>query len=489
MDKLDYFKKELMKILDKKISEEKANVRKSLAFQIDAIIEKSGSYPVGTIRTWNGKKYIKTATKKWHRKYEKEERGIKMSIFALKKKIDKCENEKELMSLVMCHRDRFTDESGRPLPIVQEFSAYVRAHGNKLESGKTEETPSNDTSGKMSVFGEKFTGVRGKDAIEKLLKEKKGYVENAFSKDGIGSIDVVYGKVTDAKKHKGYGLAHILEKHPEIDSEKITEIVSNGETKKTRNGYNIEYDGYIVGINKGFKKNGEFVTTDNWIVTSFKKNRRKDTDTTASVVGSTPETTGSSNLSSNSIIAENIENVKNFRRKLFSAPHKKEIEYILHLVENARETGEIPKSKWEEIPISENSELRIHAWNLDYNNPSFVIPQTGTYTSMADIKNNTELYKEVKDRLDNSEKTYKENAEKYPDEFFFKKTLKRIRDGKSCLKYLEQFKDNPSGFWGELGDMLDASVKKSLTQFYFKKDENGNMRFFIRKSALRALET
>ena len=91
MKDLEYFKKELIKILDKKEREEKTEIKKSLAFTMDMLIEKSSSgYPIGTIREWKGNKYQKIAPGKWRRKYSSEEKGIRMSIAALKKAIDKC---------------------------------------------------------------------------------------------------------------------------------------------------------------------------------------------------------------------------------------------------------------------------------------------------------------------------------------------------------------------------------------------------------------
>lgn len=143
MKDLEYFKKELIKILDKKEREEKAEIKKSLAFTMDMLIEKSSSgYPVGTIREWKGKKYQKIAPGKWRRKYSSEEKGIRMSIAALKKAIDKCSTSQELLDLVLQNRDRFADDNGRPLPIVKELSEYVSSKNDKLEKpGKNQIKP------------------------------------------------------------------------------------------------------------------------------------------------------------------------------------------------------------------------------------------------------------------------------------------------------------------------------------------------------------
>ena len=143
MKDLEYFKKELIKILDKKEREEKAEIKKSLAFTMDMLVEKSSSgYPIGTIREWKGKKYQKIAPGKWRRKYSNEEKGIRMSIAALKKAIDKCSTSQELLNLVLQNRDRFADDNGRPLPIVKELSEYVSSKNDKIESsGKNKIKP------------------------------------------------------------------------------------------------------------------------------------------------------------------------------------------------------------------------------------------------------------------------------------------------------------------------------------------------------------
>ena len=82
----------------------------------------------------------------------------------------------------------------------------------------------------------------------------------------------MWGKITDAKKKKGLGLVHILDKHPDFDVKKIPEIIENGTIEKTFNGYNIVYKNYIVGINKGWNDKGVKVSQNNhWVVTSYEK--------------------------------------------------------------------------------------------------------------------------------------------------------------------------------------------------------------------------
>lgn len=137
-EKLDYFKKKILAHLDdleQKENAEKKELKKSLiAFEM-ASIEKAG-YPVGTIREWKGKKYIKVAPGKWKPKYDSHSCGAKMAIAALKKKIDACTDSDELMQIILENRNRFSDENGRPLPFVKELSDYISELNDKHEKGK-----------------------------------------------------------------------------------------------------------------------------------------------------------------------------------------------------------------------------------------------------------------------------------------------------------------------------------------------------------------
>jgi len=56
MDKLDYFKKGILRHLRSLVENTQEEIKKA--------------YAPGTIRTWKGQKYIKGADKKWRRYYE-----------------------------------------------------------------------------------------------------------------------------------------------------------------------------------------------------------------------------------------------------------------------------------------------------------------------------------------------------------------------------------------------------------------------------------
>lgn len=274
-----------------------------------------------TGKTYQTTVWVKPDRQNGLKRYTKQDSaGAKAAIRILRGKIAACGTPEELLELVRRNKGRFSDERGRPLPVVKELRELVEERKRKL-GGKKPDNEGNEQSKKQKIFGKNYSDFshRKKEAIDKLISEKQGYVEAAFTKDGIGDIDVVFGKVTDEKKHKGYGLAHILDKHPDITSEIMAEVLEKGSVKKTHNGYNIDYGEYILGVNKGFKEknSGKYITQGNWVVTSFKKDRSRGTGTRASAASSTSKTTGLDNpASSSSSVPPKSDSVKGIEEKL-----------------------------------------------------------------------------------------------------------------------------------------------------------------------------
>ncbi|WP_096027423.1 PBECR2 nuclease fold domain-containing protein [Campylobacter lanienae] len=111
----------------------------------------------------------------------------------------------------------------------------------------------------------------GQNAIKKLLVERQGQVAGAFERKELGDIDLVWGEVTDAIKHKGYGLSHILDKRmaefmeqglskeqAEVKAKelinKLPDIIKNGEVRDLGNGkVRIVTENYSVGMKKEWK--------------------------------------------------------------------------------------------------------------------------------------------------------------------------------------------------------------------------------------------
>lgn len=82
-----------------------------------------------------------------------------------------------------------------------------RESGTPQVKEKAEGRPPED------AFGTAFPAFSGKpkEAIEHLMKTKEGHVPAAFHKEGLGDIDLPWGK----EGKKGFGLAHIIERRNE----------------------------------------------------------------------------------------------------------------------------------------------------------------------------------------------------------------------------------------------------------------------------------
>ena len=137
---LNYFKKELIKVLEKndeeivsKAIEDYDNSIKKTYSEIG--IEKAG-YGIGTVRVWKGQKFRKIAPGKWRRIYDSNTRGARQSINIIKKKIANAQSIDELLQLVMENTNRFMDADGKLLPIVEELQNAVKESKGRLNTGK-----------------------------------------------------------------------------------------------------------------------------------------------------------------------------------------------------------------------------------------------------------------------------------------------------------------------------------------------------------------
>lgn len=65
--------------------------------------------------------------------------------------------------------------------------------------------------GKFGPVYRQFAG-KPKEAIIFLCENKNGECIAALHRNDIGDIDIVWGEISDPVKHKGFGLAHIIDK-------------------------------------------------------------------------------------------------------------------------------------------------------------------------------------------------------------------------------------------------------------------------------------
>lgn len=141
----------------------------------------------------------------------------------------------------------------------------LKARGIDLGGDKNKKAKS-----KGQFFGEEFKGYKGKEAIEKLLKEKRGHIKNAFERPEIGGIDLVWGDDSG-------GLGHtIMRRNAQLEAgtgktsgidmaRKIPEIIEKGNfALGAGDRPNITYNDYLVVIKPAF--DGEKV---NWVLTAM----------------------------------------------------------------------------------------------------------------------------------------------------------------------------------------------------------------------------
>lgn len=121
------------------------------------------------------------------------------------------------------------------------------------------------------LLGEEFKGVKGQDAVNKLLEEKRGHVKGAFHREDIGDIDLLWGS-------DSVGLKHIIQRREEqgIDVEEflsnLADVVEKGEYKKRNERGNFEfwYKGKMAVIAPEY--HGNKIT---YLVTAFKRKKIK----------------------------------------------------------------------------------------------------------------------------------------------------------------------------------------------------------------------
>ena len=225
---LEYFKKELIKILAKKDSEEvskaieeyDASLKKAYT---EIGIEKAG-YGIGTVRVWKGQKFRKIAPGKWRRIYDSNTRGANQSIAILRKKIQNAQSIDELLQLVMENTNRFMDAEGKLLPIVDKLNEAVKASKTRLNAGK----PSTQ------------------DQIEQFKKEN-GKSEKEQYADEIKEIDAAYTKTKnidyDKKDYKT--MKELLAKATELYgtiTKNVREAENEGNYSKVGDYENLKDD-------------------------------------------------------------------------------------------------------------------------------------------------------------------------------------------------------------------------------------------------------
>ena len=107
----------------------------------------------------------------------------------------------------------------------------------------------------LELLGTEHKGVKGAAAIDRLLEERNGHVKNAFNREGVGSIDLVWG-------NDDLGLQHIIKGRNEqgYDGEsflsEIPRVIRQGRIRKQPGGtFTIEHGGVRAVIAPNLRGN------------------------------------------------------------------------------------------------------------------------------------------------------------------------------------------------------------------------------------------
>lgn len=259
-DEFESLKSEVIRILKKQAEKEHSEVKKSLRKMDNSytylekslegkIIQKAG-YPVGTIREWKGKKYIKIAPKMWKRKYDKNDRGASISAGKLIKLVEKCENPEQLMKLVLSNKQRFSDENGIPLPIVDKIRAAVDKKNESFD--KQTQTPKKTP--KKGEMSEKTLNSR-KEAYKEWTEEQ---LQNAINdrKQSLKTVD-------STQKKKINNTIKVMESV--LNDKKNESFDKQTKTTKKNNPFDMRRGGYSITVKNGineYKKQKQILKWD-----------------------------------------------------------------------------------------------------------------------------------------------------------------------------------------------------------------------------------
>ena len=184
--------------------------------------------------------------------------------------------------------DPFTQED-EPTGVPEAFSQnegdfegkHKRDKDGKFSSGgkggnASERETSESDSDIPEEWGKEYTGVKGKAAVDLLLKEKQGFVKDAFSRDDIGGISLVWGEAGRPNTEEGYGIAHIIRRRQELGQnlEKVLndlqEVVEKGDIVLQKNGkFKITLGGQAAIVKPTFNKKRL-----NFVVSSFEMDKK-----------------------------------------------------------------------------------------------------------------------------------------------------------------------------------------------------------------------
>ena len=187
--------------------------------------------------------------------------------------IGKIQNQTRYWNNQMSKNNK-NNSKGRWVTLKNGIRIKIEPEKKEAREGAKKKLNSNNNNN----LGPEYKGYKGKKAIDKLMKEKKGYIKGAFHRKDIGDIDLAWGKSGDKEKEyrNGWGLSHIIERR-KITNQNINKVlnnlpdlIENGLLKeqkikkgtKIEKRYNVEHKGYRVIVSSTmFNKSTQSVIT------------------------------------------------------------------------------------------------------------------------------------------------------------------------------------------------------------------------------------
>ena len=314
MNSLDYYKSEIIKILKKQAEVGSKSFAKSVEL-IDCLYLQKANMPVGHVSTYKDGsmwKKIQSNPPKWKcirqgKNFSSETSGARQSITKLINKVRDCKNTDELLDIVMFNIDRFRDEKGQVLPIVEKLKAEVDTRKNLFNIGKPSVNQKIDEFNARREYakskfeiGENISDKELKDILSsvKHTPERDKYINDYYlsrlsnyeekeltDSDGYsGKISVYKGRKenqdeTDAAlffKKKGCDVV-MLSESTEKQGEKHPDFLVNGVLVEVKTCKNGGANGIASEIQNAInKRNTEVVS-----VFLFDKSAKENYDTIA----------------------------------------------------------------------------------------------------------------------------------------------------------------------------------------------------------------
>lgn len=229
-------------------------------------IEKAG-YGVGTVRIWKGKKYKKIAPGKWARVFDKEGRGTNIAIGKLIARVNKIDNAEDLLQFVMENKQRFIDEDGRELGILDKVRAAVDTRNEKLSG---ESSPyvygvgENVNRAKNEMFSKKDKIKKEEADLHKVsrklsqiptteLKQEKARLERAVENKTRSKRDSLNNVIfRESNQEKLDAINKELEKRSKETSKPAEKNSLSDKDKKMMKDFDLSESDYLYLKNKVF---------------------------------------------------------------------------------------------------------------------------------------------------------------------------------------------------------------------------------------------